>query len=336
MPSAQASNPQAGNNTMAVNFEDANDDDPVDLMGKLHQIQYTYDGTDIVKWLNRLELKMESYAVNSQWSKRIVIGNNLPDKIQDEIPLLNKRKAEAGNTIYKDIKMALLKLHGPKPDADYRTALNLVMTDTPSHCAKRLRDLICKKKDQLTTCCCDVMVEAHWRDALPGPVRTAVAGMSLKKEKDFKAAIAHADEVFEAMKNPNGSKVAAMQVAKPKQSYDGAGAFAGYDDGTSQDEIAAMRQQQGRGGRGRPYRGRGQGQRGRGGAAGGQGGRGGRQRPPPPNPTDPSTWGSPHEDGPPSGACMNHYRHGRGAYYCRAKSSCPWRHIESPPADDRA
>ena len=299
--------------TMTENFEDINGEDPKDLLAKLHQIKLTYEGSDIVKWIRRLEIKMESYGVASQWSKRIVLEENLPPKVQDDIIFFDKAKAEASATIYKDAKALLLKIHGPKPDADYKKFQTLEMSDTPSLTAKRLRDLICKQKKQLTTCCCSVALESRWHETLPGPVRTAVAGMSLKTA--FDSTVQHADDVYAAMKvGMTGSKVAAL-------SNDGGGGMSADDS----DQVAGVKFNKKAGGSS-ASRGRGNGQRGK--------GRGGKARPPPPNPNDKSTWGTPHEDGPPPDACMNHHRHGKSAYYCRSKATCSWRAFENPPNDD--
>ena len=300
---------------MALNFDDKNTEDAKDILGKLHQIQLEYDGSNLKKWIKRLEIKMETYGVGSQWKKRLVIENNLPSHIQDDLnELLEKGESEAGNNIYKEVKLQLLQLHGPKEDADFRKAQKLVMTDKPSTTAKMLRDLVCKKKKPFTECCCGVAVEAMWEDTLPAQVKSHIANLSLKD--DFEGTCKAADNVFETLK-AGGAHVAAVSDMRFQSSaVNGASAV-------PTNEVAAFK----------PSRGGG---RGRGGYRGGRArGRGaGRNRPSPPNPEDQSTWGDPHEDGPPPGACMNHYRHGKKAYFCRAKSTCPWRNLEAPPKDD--
>ena len=47
---------------MAVAFEDGNEADPTDLLGKLHQITLPYDTNDVTKWVKRLEVKMETFS----------------------------------------------------------------------------------------------------------------------------------------------------------------------------------------------------------------------------------------------------------------------------------
>ena len=110
-----------------TDFDAENKPDPADLTGKLHQITLEYDPSQVKWWINRLEIKMETYGVTAQWSKRVVLENNLPVTVQKELnELLSKRKTAAGDTIYKQCKTMLLKLHGPKEDEDFKKAQNLV------------------------------------------------------------------------------------------------------------------------------------------------------------------------------------------------------------------
>ena len=202
----------------------------------------------------------------------------------------------------------LLKIHGPKPHVNYRKALTLVATGPPSHTAKALRDLICKKNPPITDCCCGIAIEARWHDLIPLIVKTSVANLSLVN--DFDGTVDYADQVYHSLSRPDGATAAGVRVAAVTQAAGG-----------QEQEIAAFKHR-GRGGNrgGRSGRGRGRGQQ--------------RQRPPPPDPNDRTTWGNPHDDGPPPDACMNHYRFGRSAYFCRAKSTCSWRDLSNPP-DDR-
>ena len=298
-----------------MNFEDQNGEDGPEIMGKLYQILLTYDNSEVKKWINRLEIKMESYGIQSQWNKRIVLEQNLPSHIQDKMnSLFEKRKTEAGPTIYKELKTMLLKLHGPKEDANFKLAMSMVMTENPSTTAKKLTDLICLKAKKLEGCCCAVAAESRWGELLPSQVRAQVANMSLKD--DFSGTCDQADKIYESLQLAPAAAVAAIQG--------GAHATSPAPIEPAED-VAAFR----------PNRGRGQQPRGRqGNFRGGGRSRGGRNRPPPRNPNDKSTRGPPHEDGPPPKACINHYVFGRNAYFCRAKSTCPWRHLESLPADD--
>ena len=57
------------------------------------------------------------------------------------------------------------------------------------------------------------------------------------------------------------------------------------------------------------------------------------------DPDDRDTWGNPHKDRagktPPSTICMQHYCFGKKAHFCRLPESCPWKHITSPPNDQK-
>ena len=124
---------------MALDFDAENGTDPTDLLGKLHQITLPYDPSQVPRWINRLEIKMESYGVLAQWSKRVVLENNLPQDVQNDLnELLAVRKSKASTTIYKECKTLLLKLRGPKEEETFKAAQNLVLTDKPSSAAKEL------------------------------------------------------------------------------------------------------------------------------------------------------------------------------------------------------
>ena len=56
-------------------------------------------------------MKMELLAIKSQWYKRIVLSNNLPELVKQEVKsILKKNKAQAGPTVYKDLKYKVLEL----------------------------------------------------------------------------------------------------------------------------------------------------------------------------------------------------------------------------------
>ena len=283
----------SGNESVAmVDFDAENKDDAAEVAGKLYQIKLTYDDKYVLRWINRLEIQMETYGVASQWSKRIVLENNLPPKVENELnDLFQKRKTVAGASIYLECKTLLLKKHGKKPEDDVKKAMKLVMTDTPSEAADKLVDLICDKPKPLVDCCCSKVVSTIWRDMLPPTVRAQVAAMDLKA--NYQGTVDHADTVFMSLRDaPSAGGVAAVSK-KPAQG--------------EEEEVAAIGRGRGRGGsRGR---GRGQGQntqngqnQSRGAARASARGRRG-----PTNPKDRSTWGDPHPDGPPPEACMQHY-----------------------------
>ena len=188
---------------MAEDFDVENGADPTDMVGKLHQITLEYDPGEVLSWINRLEIKMESYGIKAQWSKRIVLEANLPRLIQKDLSeLLNKRKTAAGDSIYKECKTMLLALHGPKGDEDFQLAMDLVMTGTPSQAAKQLVQLICDKEN-MENCCCSMAVSCKWRSMLPTQVKAQVATLPMKTKAEFKAIIAAADLIFNSLKQTN-------------------------------------------------------------------------------------------------------------------------------------
>merc|ERR1711989_81483 len=133
-----------------ANFEDVNGKDKDDVLGKLHQITLPFDQDNVSKWIRRLEIKMATFNIKSQWNKRIVLETNLPPDIVDEMDsLFAKEQSEIGEEelIYKQLKTMLVKLHGPKKDADFKVARNFVLTlgQSPSSAAKKLVQLICKQ-----------------------------------------------------------------------------------------------------------------------------------------------------------------------------------------------
>ena len=298
--------------TAAAAFEDANVADGPEIVGKLHQITLPFNTQDVRKWLKRLEVKMETYGVTSQWAKRIVLENNLPSAINDELEeYLVLSKAEASATIYKDMKALFLKAHGPIPESEYRKAQTMVMVGTPSQTARRLAQLMCRKPKKLTDCCCAVGVSAIWRDLLPQQIKSQVANLSLEADH-FEATIAYADSVYQSLQP--AQPVAAVRMTAPGTSSGATpkSTDAGASDRSVQ-EVAAVKKRQG------------------GGGAAGSGKKPPRKKR---DPNDPTTWGKPHADGPPAQTCMYHYVYGRKAYFCSRPESCPWKHLSNPPKHD--
>ena len=205
----------------------------------------------------------------------------------------------------------LLKLHGPKEDEDFKKAQSLVMTDTPSAAAKELVELICDKDKPLESCCCTKAVSALWRDMLPATVRAQVSNMGLKDASERKDTLDAADKAFAALKGPKVSAVADVAAVKgaPRGRGKGRGQQQTSRGGGNADRSATSAAAAGRGGRGR----------------------GARQAR---DPKDPSTWGDPHPDGSPPGACMQHYLYGKNAWICRKRRTCPWVSLANPPDDE--
>ena len=184
------------------------------------------------------------------------------------------------------------------------------MTGTPSEAGKQIRELICRKNPHFNECCCAAVVGKFWRDVLPPEVRNAVASFDL--ETEFDKALDHADNVFRSVKlgaNPMVSRVAAVSLDEtlPALQHD----VAAYKAGAKPKQQKGQQQQQRRGPRKRKQY----------------------------DPDDRDTWDKPHRDWagktPPQGVCMQHYRFGKSAHYCRLPDSCPWQHISNPPNDQK-
>ena len=186
------------------------------------------------------------------------------------------------------------------------------MTGTPSQAAKTLVGLICRQKEPLKNCCCNVQVSSFWRDLLPTAVRAAVASYNLAT--DFQATLDEADNVWHAIKRP--AQVSAIKKSA-EQRAGSANAASNADnasasneaDGTAAAVTSSRRTNQ-------------QNQRGQG--RGGRRRRGG-QGPVPATSTD---------ETPPENCCSMHKTHGKNAFYCAKPSKCPWKSFCKPPIDE--
>ena len=172
-------------------------------------------------------------------------------------------------------------------------------------------------------CHCHIAISSIWRKLLSKDVRGAIANMDL--QTNFDQTIEAADVYHKAYLA--GTRVAALSHAAPAgqpaatPANAPAGAQSNFSDLDSlaahfQAEIAAFRGAPRQGGRGGQGQGRGQ-------SAGR--GRGGQARRPPP-----TRKPHPHQDGPPPTSCVNHWNHGRQAYSCAARDTCPWKDILAP------
>ena len=250
---------------------------------------------------------MEIYNVRSQWLKGVVLANNLPPLIKAEVKeTLRKPRAQAGPTIYKDLKAKVMKLFGKKEGERYEKASQMLLTGKPSKLAKEITELLCTCDPPLQ-CCQAETVAGMWKKQLPTQVKAAIAGLSLRD--DYEGVLDKADDVWSTL--PGRQAVAA--VAEENWSED-------------DPEVAAFgaRAQRGqsRGGRGGRNQGRGgrAGQRGqgRGGQGYGQGygqGRGGYQQ---------------QRSGAPPGSCPTHMKFGKNAWKCTSET-CPWKEFTTTP-----
>merc|ERR1711951_290354 len=156
-------------------FEDVNDADGPEVMSKLASIKVPWTPKDIRYWFFELELQMTLINIQSQWLKRVILANNLPDSVRGEVKeFLKMTKAEAGATIYKEIKNEIIALYKAKGDESFEKASQMLLETTPSALVKKLANELCDCKKKLDKCCSAKTVSALWRRQLPQPVRTAI------------------------------------------------------------------------------------------------------------------------------------------------------------------
>ena len=134
------------------NFEDINGQDGPEVMGKVGSVKIPWD-EDVEYFFFDLENQMEMINVQSQWVKRSILANNLPNHIRAEVKdTLKKVRAQVGPTVYKDIKVKVIKLYGRKVGENFERASQRLLLDKPSKLAKELVEDLCKCEDPLKCC----------------------------------------------------------------------------------------------------------------------------------------------------------------------------------------
>ena len=216
-----------------------------------------------------------------------------------------------------------MKIYGPRPEEAFEKAETMTLATgcLPSDAAKQIRALVCPANPPLQGCHCHIAVSSFWRRLLPKDVRGAVANMDL--QANFDQTIEAADVYFKAYqeKGLRPAQVAAIRSpqvvpatpatpAAPATNFPDLDSFAAHVTA----EIAAFR--------GRPNNTRGRGQNNTRTQNSGTQNQGQRRVP--------TRKPQPHPDGPPSNACITHWNHGRQAYSCAARDTCPWRDILAP------
>ena len=291
------------------NFDSVDEAEAPETLSRLAQVKVTWDKSDIEYWFTELESQMELYNIKSQWIKRVVTTNNLPDyvkaEVKDVLKLQKSALSVADKLIYKKLKTKVIKLFGKKEGERYDKAASLLLTTKPSALAKELTECLCQCNPPLQ-CCAAETVAGMWKRQLPPVVRAAIAGKSLRD--DYETVLDHADEVFASQ---GGGMVSAIEEDDEVAAVGRGGARAGHSRGRGGYRGGQRGQRRGQ------SRGRGYGQGARGGQAGqaGQAGQGNRGR---------------HPDGPPESACRNHWRFGKSAWSCLNTATCPWKdHISA-------
>ena len=285
-----------GGNPPPVPFAEENGQDPPEICTKADTVKVPFDKKDPVYWFRRLEIQMQIRQIKSQFWKRVVLEANLPAEMNETIKdLLIKEQSESAS-VYIDCKKRILKLYGPKAENNIALAQGLVMTGLPSQAGKRIRELVCTKP-KFGSCCCPAVVGKFWRDLLPQTVKTAVASFDLTTDKGFEDAMDHADQVFNSM--GKSVTVAAVDLDETAPAL--------------QHDVAAFKKV----------------------AANLNANRGQKPKKKKFDPTDRDTWGKPHKDfkgqTPPNRICLQHWRFGKSAHFCRDIDNCPWNNHTSKP-----
>ena len=281
------------------------------------EIKIKYDPHDVEYWFNSVEAQMKKFGINRQWDKKDSILPLLPSEVIEECkPLLRLSEADAGNQIYKNLKVEILSLYGQRDEDAFKKAIALKMTGKPSGFGKKLIHIICPGSKPFASCHCARMVFGFWEAQLSAPIKTKLAGQKFNAST-YQDLFKIADEAWLAnggSANPP-SVVAAVAAENPTLTPE------------SNPQVAAFNQ-----------RGRGQ-ARGRAQTRGGRRGRGGRgsynntnQNQ---NSTPSTTQNKPHQKGPKhadlpnnaSWACAQHWRKGRQAPYCSDPTVCQWNNI---------
>merc|ERR1711989_137260 len=110
---------------MTTNFDEINQTDGPDAVGKLASVKVPWN-KDVEYFFFELENQMELIALKSQWLKRVVLANNLPEDVKNELKAtLKKPKSAAPDKVYKKLKDKVFDLFGPKEGDKYEKALQL-------------------------------------------------------------------------------------------------------------------------------------------------------------------------------------------------------------------
>ena len=289
-----------------VNFDVENGVDGDKAQDHARSIKVEYEPSDIKFWFSQLEAEMLMAAVKSQWLKKTILQRNLPNKQKEDVKdLLVLQQAEAGTSIYLDIKSELIRIYAPKSQDAYQKALTRTMTGLPSQLGFQIINDICKKPKKLDGCCCDRGALALWSLQLPIQIRAHISTMEFNVNT-YKEVFQAADKVFNSSKQVAASAMVAA-VAAPPNLDETQSAFTQQN----QPQVAAV------GVRGQKPQGQTRGGRNNRGSNRGRGQRGGQSQA--------RSRGPRHASSPPESCCDRHYRHGAEAWYFVAPLTCPWK-----------
>ena len=310
----------------ALPVQDANYADDDDAWKK--EIKLKFDRSDVTYWFNSVESQMKKFGINMQWSKKDAIVTLLPEDVIEECkPILRLTQEEAGDEIYKTLKVELMSLYGPKDEDAFLKAMSLRLTTTPSALGKKLIHQICPGPKPFNGCHCAKIVYGFWHSQMTPPIKSNLAALRKKFDKDtYTEFFKLADDTWSA----NGGNatstptvVAAVAASNPSP--------LSPDDPPPQ--VAAAQRGGGRGRGGRGQRRGGRNNQGSGRGAYNNNSSSNQQNS---NNQSQQEGQKPHQKGPkaspdvPSNACARHWKEGRNATYCSDPLVCSWVHIIAP------
>ena len=108
-------------NMAAVIFQDEAGTDDDDYYKKLSSLKNrSFNAKEAEFWFTGIETSMKHMGIKSQWAKREVLHSLLPDEVQIKVKsLLKKDQTSAGTHPYRTLKLELLKIYSPKPEAAF-------------------------------------------------------------------------------------------------------------------------------------------------------------------------------------------------------------------------
>ena len=314
----------------ALPVEDSDFDNDPEAWKK--ELKLKFEPHDVLYWFNSVEAQMVKFGINSQWDKKDAILPLLPENVIEECkPMLRLSKAEAGPTIYKDLKAEIILLFGPRDEDAFKKAVALKMTSTPSAFGKRLINVICPGSKPMDGCHCARMIYGFWEAQLGAPIKSRLAGKKFNKDT-YVELFKLADEAWRANGGERATPavVAAVEVPFTHQST---------LPPTDTPQVSATTRG-GRGGRGGRNNRGGRGNRGQGRGQTTWNNTNQNQQSSTTNtstnnsnpPTKAHQKGPKHPDLPSSAkwACAQHWKKGRGAPYCSDPLVCEWVNVVAP------
>ena len=292
-----------------MNFDEKNEDNGEDAIKNLGQIKVNWDSEDPVYFFQKLETELQIFSINKQFTKRQALIRLLPDEVAKEFKhLVNLQETQAGDLAYKNLKTALIKGYGPRPEDAFKRAMSRVMVGKPSTLLKLLISDICPTN--LIGCThCIATIWGLFQIQIPTYLKTGLANETfseqtmhaiMEKADNFWAAN-QGDKQVSAVEKPVTS--ASVQAVDPEVSAIGRGRF-----------------------NGRGNRGNRRGGRGRGGNRGGQSQNqsGGQTQ------NQPDPRGQRHSSNPPWNSCKAHWVFASEAWQCQSPTTCPMKDKITP------